>query len=245
MTPTDGSALVSTAWALRAPGESRMYTSSRFHQRVDDALLPRSPMCPGGALVVLERRSLARGRTRAFAAPGGIGGAVGDAWGVGARMRPSSLYGEPVQFRHLCVLGPLKMGGVFQNLKLMGRREEKNGSRDGMPCFRARSPGPGGPSTHPAPVEGGDFSAWGRGRYSRKNSGIRAGCCWDVRSPEEYRGERVMPPPGFRPRGRARPGAFRGRCTCFFRELLNADGHLQEHGGTCGDSRRAQAPAPR
>ena len=44
----------------------------------------------------------------------------------------------------------------------------------------------------------------------------------DVRSPEEYRGERVMPPPGF-DHGAERAGRIPGAVHLFFRELLNAD----------------------
>ena len=44
----------------------------------------------------------------------------------------------------------------------------------------------------------------------------------DVRSPEEYRGERVMPPPGF-DHGAERAGRIPGAVHLFFRELLNED----------------------
>ncbi|OGL62575.1 MAG: hypothetical protein A3I72_10525 [Candidatus Tectomicrobia bacterium RIFCSPLOWO2_02_FULL_70_19] len=44
----------------------------------------------------------------------------------------------------------------------------------------------------------------------------------DVRSPEEYRGERVMPPPGF-DHGAERTGRIPGAVHLFYKELYNAD----------------------
>jgi len=44
----------------------------------------------------------------------------------------------------------------------------------------------------------------------------------DVRSPEEYSGERVMPPPGF-DHGAERTGRIPGAVHLFYQELLNAD----------------------
>ncbi|MEC9365991.1 MAG: rhodanese-like domain-containing protein, partial [Chloroflexota bacterium] len=44
----------------------------------------------------------------------------------------------------------------------------------------------------------------------------------DVRSPEEYRGERVSPPGGF-DHGAERKGRIPGAVHLFFRELLNGD----------------------
>ena len=64
------------------------------------------------------------------------------------------------------------------------------------------------------------------GRISR--DGVLAGLSdpdrvlLDVRSPEEYRGERVMPPPKF-DHGAQRKGRIPGAKHLFFRELLNED----------------------
>ena len=51
----------------------------------------------------------------------------------------------------------------------------------------------------------------------------------DVRSPEEYRGERVMPPPGF-DHGAERAGHIPGAVHLFYKELYNPDATFKQPG---------------
>ena len=73
----------------------------------------------------------------------------------------------------------------------------------------------------PTPRRGGEVLSVGRDDI-RTKLGEPGRVLLDVRSPEEYRGERVMPPPGF-DHGAERAGRIPGSVHLFFRELLNAD----------------------
>ncbi len=210
MTQTDNSALVSTAWLserLGSPGLHVIEVSSAS----DDASY-REAHVPG-AHWWFWKGALWHETDRSFATSGVLAGRLGE-MGIG----PDDeivLYGEPVQFGTYA-FWVLKMAG-FSNLKLLDG-SKKRWIADGMPVSSEA------PDTadvaHSAP-DGGEVLSVGRDDI-REKLGAPGRVLLDVRSPEEYRGERVMPPPSF-DHGAERAGRIPGAAHLFFRELLNED----------------------
>ena len=125
------------------------------------------------------------------------------------------LYGDPVQYGSY----------AFWVLTMCGHPDIR--LLDGA---RARWVAEGRPlstkTTRPAPVEYPPQPANSSSRIGRDE--VRAGLAksgrllLDARSPEEYRGERVMPPPFF-DHGAERAGRIPGAVHLYYRELLNPD----------------------
>lgn len=210
MTQTDSSPLVSTAWLaerLDSPDLRVVEVSSS-----SDAAAWREGHVPG-AHWWFWKEALWHETDRAFAAPEALAERLGRV-GVGAD-ETLVLYGDPAQFGTYA-FWVLRMAG-FPNLKLLDGAKRK-WTAEGRPLSKeapAASPTP-----PPAPGAG--------ERLSVGRDDVRAGLgrpgrtLLDVRSPEEYRGERVMPPPGF-DHGAERAGRIPGAAHLFFRELLNED----------------------
>ena len=215
MTQTDNSALVSAAWLAENLGNPGLHVIE-VSSASDDASY-REAHVPG-AHWWFWKGALWHETDRAFAAPEALAGRLGG-MGVG----PDDeivLYGDPVQFGTYA-FWVLKMAG-FQNLKLLDG-SKKRWMADGMPV----SSEPSGVSAvaHTAP-DGGEVLSVGRDDI-REKLGAPGRVLLDVRSPEEYRGERVMPPPGF-DHGAERAGRIPGAVHLFFRELLNEDDTFKE-----------------
>ena len=210
MTQTDNSALVSTAWLSERLGSPNVHVIE-VSSANDDASY-REAHVPG-AHWWFWKGALWHETDRTFAAPEALAEQLGR-MGVG----PDAtivLYGEPVQFGTYAYW-VLKMAG-FTNLKLLDGAKKK-WIADGMPVS---SEAPGAVAVdHPAPGEAEVLSV-GRDDI-RTKLGDPGRVLLDVRSPEEYRGERVMPPPGF-DHGAERAGRIPGSVHLFFRELLNED----------------------
>ena len=210
MTQADNSALVSTAWLserLGSPGLHVIEVSSAS----DDASY-REAHVPG-AHWWFWKGALWHETDRSFAKPQALAERLGG-MGIG----PDDeivLYGDPVQFGTYA-FWVLKMAG-FSNLKLLDGSKKK-WIADGMPVS-SEAPDAAAVS-HPAP-DGGEVLSVGRDDI-REKLGAPGRVLLDVRSPEEYRGERVMPPPGF-DHGAERAGRIPGAVHLFFRELLNED----------------------
>lgn len=210
MTKEDGSPLVSAAWLserLEEPGLRVIEVSSSS----DDASY-RAGHVPG-ARRWFWKDALWHETDRAFAAPGEMAQRLGRA-GVG----PDAtlvLYGDPVQFGTYAFWA-LRMAG-FGNLRLLDGAKKK-WMADGMPVSQETPEARAVP--HPAPGAGEALSV-GRDEV-RAGLGRPGRVLLDVRSPEEFRGERVMPPPGF-DHGAERAGRIPGAVHLFFRELLRAD----------------------
>ena len=210
MTQTDGSTLVSTAWLsenLENPNLHVIEVSSAS----DDASY-REAHVPG-AHWWFWKGALWHETDRAFAKPQALAGQLGG-MGIG----PDDeivLYGEPVQFGTYA-FWVLKMAG-FSNLKLLDGSKKK-WVADGMPVS-SEAPVTAAVA-HSAP-DGGEVLSVGRDDI-REKLGAPGRVLLDVRSPEEYSGERVMPPPGF-DHGAERAGRIPGAAHLFFRELLNED----------------------
>ena len=125
------------------------------------------------------------------------------------------LYGDPAQFGSY----------AFWVLRMAGHRDLRllDGSRarwtaDGRPLTSdvpARVP-----VGYPVPA-GDGFARVGRDDV-RAHLQDPGRILLDVRSPEEFRGERVMPPPGF-DHGAERKGRIPGARHFFFRDILNED----------------------
>jgi thiosulfate/3-mercaptopyruvate sulfurtransferase len=130
------------------------------------------------------------------------------------------LYGSPVQFGTYA-FWVLHLAG-HRNLKLLdgGQKrwvaEGRSLSRD-LPSFPPVAYPT--PNPNPASLVGRDQVRAGLGQPGR--------ILLDVRSPEEYRGERVSPPPGELPfdvdHGAERAGRIPGARHLYFRDLVNAD----------------------
>ncbi len=210
MTQTDGSTLVSTAWLsenLENPNLHVIEVSSAS----DDASY-REAHVPG-AHWWFWKGALWHETDRAFSAPEALAEQLGG-MGIG----PDDeivLYGEPVQFGTYA-FWVLKMAG-FSNLKLLDGSKKK-WVADGMPVS-SEAPVTAAVA-HSAP-DGGEILSVGRDDI-REKLGAPGRVLLDVRSPEEYSGERVMPPPGF-DHGAERAGRIPGAAHLFFRELLNED----------------------
>lgn len=215
MTPADSSPLVSTAWLaenLENPNLRVIEVSAS-----DDDASYREGHVPG-AHWWFWKEALWHETDRAFAAPDALAERLGR-MGVGADAA-IVLYGDPVQFGTYA-FWVLRMAG-FSGLKLLDGAKKK-WTAEGRPLSKeapAASPVP-----PPAPGAGESLSVGrdeiraGLGRPGRK--------LLDVRSPEEYRGERVMPPPGF-DHGAERAGRIPGAAHLFFRELLDDDDAYRE-----------------
>jgi thiosulfate/3-mercaptopyruvate sulfurtransferase len=125
------------------------------------------------------------------------------------------LYGDPVQYGTYAFWA-LTMCGHPDVRLLDGAR--KRWAADGRPLATDRP----GPATAGYTAQAPDMSS----RVGREE--VRAGLSrpgrllLDARSPEEYRGERVMPPPSF-DHGAERAGRIPGAVHLHFRELLNDD----------------------
>ena len=125
------------------------------------------------------------------------------------------LYGDPVQYGTYA-LWVLTMAG-FQNVRLL----------DGS---RTRWVSEGRPMTKEIPVFTAIHNPAGRADISsrvgrddlRNKLGDPDRILLDVRSIEEYQGERVSPPGGF-DHGAERPGRVPGAIHLFYRDLLNED----------------------
>ncbi len=150
---------------------------------------------------------------RAFAAPGEMAKRLGRV-GVGPDATVV-LYGDPVQFGTYAFWA-LRMAG-FRNLRLLDGAKKK-WMADGMPISR-ETPEPR--AVPHAAAGAGETLSVGRDEV-RAKLGQPGRVLLDVRSPEEFRGERVMPPPGF-DHGAERAGRIPGAVHLFFRELLHAD----------------------
>lgn len=210
MTQTDGSALVSAAWLAERLGSPNLHVIEVSSASDDGSY--RQAHVPG-AHWWFWKGALWHETDRAFAASGALAERLGG-MGIG----PDDeivLYGEPVQFGTYA-FWVLRMAG-FQNLKLLDGAK-KRWMADGMPVS-TDAPG-AAPVAHPAPG-GGEVLSVGRDDI-RDRLGEPGRVLLDVRSPEEYRGERVMPPPGF-DHGAERAGRIPGAAHLFFRELLNED----------------------
>ena len=215
MTQTDNSTLVSAAWLAENLGSPNLHVIE-VSSASDDASY-REAHVPG-AHWWFWKGVLWHETDRSFAAPEALAQQLGG-MGVG----PDDeivLYGDPVQFGTYA-FWVLKMAG-FQNLKLLDG-SKKRWMADGMPVS-TDAPG-GAPVAHPAP-DAGEILSVGRDDI-RDRLGEPGRVLLDVRSPEEYRGERVMPPPGF-DHGAERAGRIPGAAHLFFRELLNEDDTFKE-----------------
>ncbi len=210
MTPDDGSVLVSTAWLserLESPNLHVIEVSaSSDYAGYGKAHVP-------GAHWWFWKDALWHETDRAFAAPGEMAERLGRR-GISAD-ETIVLYGDPVQFGTYA-FWVLKMAG-FANLRLLDGAKKKWVAEGApvsqeAPCLCAV---PGS-----AVGEGEELSV-GRDDV-RARLGDPGRVLLDVRSPEEFRGERVMPPPGF-DHGAERAGRIPGAVHLFFRELLNAD----------------------
>ncbi len=125
------------------------------------------------------------------------------------------LYGDPVQFGSYAFWA-LTMGGV-RNLRLLdGGR--KAWVESGRPATKEVSPLE---PTDYSPGEGDSSMRMGRDEV-RAGLGKAGRLLLDVRSPEEYSGERVMPPPNF-DHGAERKGRIPGAKHLFFRNVVNED----------------------
>lgn len=210
MTQTDNSALVSSAWLSERLGSPNLHVIE-VSSAGDDASY-REAHVPG-AHWWFWKGALWHETDRAFATSEALAQQLGG-MGIG----PDDeivLYGEPVQFGTYA-FWVLKMAG-FTNLKLLDG-SKKRWIADGMP-FSTDMPDASA-VVHPAPGEAEVLSV-GRDDI-RARLGEPGRVLLDVRSPEEYRGERVMPPPGF-DHGAERAGRIPGAVHLFFRELLNED----------------------
>ena len=125
------------------------------------------------------------------------------------------LYGDPVQFGAYA-LWSLTMAG-HRNLSLLdgGRAKWAAESRPLIPAVAEIEP----VAYRPGRADG--SARIGRDDI-RGNLGKPGRLLLDLRSPEEYAGERVMPPPGF-DHGAERAGHIPGAVNLYYRELVNDD----------------------
>ncbi len=210
MTQAENSALVSSAWLAENLGNPDLHVIE-VSSASDDASY-REAHIPG-AHWWFWKGALWHETDRMFATSEALAGRLGK-MGIG----PDDeivLYGEPVQFGTYA-FWVLKIAG-FSNLKLLDGSKKK-WMVDGV-SVSSETPNADA-VVHPAP-DGGDILSMGRDEI-RDGLGKPGRVLIDVRSPEEYRGERVMPPPGF-DHGAERAGRIPGAAHLFFRELLNED----------------------
>jgi thiosulfate/3-mercaptopyruvate sulfurtransferase len=125
------------------------------------------------------------------------------------------LYGDPVQYGAYA-FWVLSMYG-HQDLRLLDGAKTRWAAERRPLVTKVPTPAP---ATYPSsPVDG--SSRVGRD-YVRAGLGRPDRLLLDARSHEEYRGERVMPPPFF-DHGAERTGRIPGAVHLYFRELLNED----------------------
>lgn len=210
MAPDDSSPLVSTAW-LAENLENPNLCVIEVSASDDDASYGEGHV--PGAHWWFWKEALWHETDRAFAAPDALAERLGR---MGAGTDPTILlYGDPVQFGTYA-FWVLRMAG-FSGLKLLDGAKKK-WTAEGRPLSK-ETPAPS-PVPPPAPGAGESLSV-GREEV-RAGLGGPGRTLLDVRSPEEYRGERVMPPPGF-DHGAERAGRIPGAAHLFFRELLDDD----------------------
>jgi thiosulfate/3-mercaptopyruvate sulfurtransferase len=125
------------------------------------------------------------------------------------------LYGDPVQYANY-TFWAFTMAGD-QDLRVLDGGRNKWLAED-RPLSRAE---PEPPAVNRAPGAGDAAMRIGRDDI-RANLGRPGRLVLDVRSPEEYAGERVMPPPDF-DHGAERAGRIPGAAHLYFRDLLNDD----------------------
>ena len=125
------------------------------------------------------------------------------------------LYGDPVQYGAYA-LWALTMGGHADLRLLDGGRNGWIG--EGRPTTREV---PRFEAVAYAPRVGDSSMRVGRDEL-RANLGRPGRLLLDMRSPEEYAGERVMPPPDF-DHGAERAGRIPGAVHLYYRDLLNDD----------------------
>ncbi len=125
------------------------------------------------------------------------------------------LYGDPVQFGTY-PFWALTMGGA-KNLRLLdGGRT--GWLKEGRPVSTEI---PSYPATQYTPGKGDSSMRMGRDEV-RDGLGKAGRLLLDVRSPEEYNGERVMPPPNF-DHGAERKGRIPGAKSLYYRNVVNED----------------------
>ena len=202
--------LVSAAWLagrLESPGIRVIEVSS-----VNDAAAYRSGHVPG-AVWWYWKAALWHDTDREFPTPEVMGRRLGR---VGVAPETTVvLYGDPVQYGAYA-FWVLSMCGHPDVRLLDGARTRW--AADGRP-LSTETPRPSRVAYRPRPADGSS-------RVGRDD--VRAGLhrpdrlLLDARAPEEYRGERVMPPPFF-DHGAERTGRITGAVHLYFRELLNED----------------------
>jgi thiosulfate/3-mercaptopyruvate sulfurtransferase len=204
------SPLVSPAWLAERLWSSRIRVIEVASVNDDSAY--RAGHIPG-AVWWYWKAALWHETDRQFISPETMGGCLGR---IGVTPETTVvLYGDPVQYGAYA-FWVLSMCGHPDVRILDGTKTRW--AADGRPLSTG--------TTWPAPVEYrprlGDISS----RVGRDD--VRAGLgrpgrlLLDARSPEEYRGERVMPPPFF-DHGAERTGRIPGAVHLHFRELLNED----------------------
>jgi thiosulfate/3-mercaptopyruvate sulfurtransferase len=204
------SPLVSSAWLadrLGAPGIRVIEVAS-----VADDAAYRAGHVPG-AVWWYWKAALWHDTDREFPTPEAMGRRL-EAIGVTSETT-LVLYGDPVQYGTYA-FWVLSMCG-HPALRLLDGAKTR-WIAEGRPLATETS--------RPAPVAYRPRAADGSSRVGRDE--VRSGLgrpdrlLLDARSPEEYRGERVMPPPFF-DHGAERTGRIPGAVPLYFRELLNDD----------------------
>lgn len=204
------SLLVSPAWLagrLGAPGIRVIEIGS-----LNDSTAYRAGHIPG-AVWWYWKAALWHDTDREFPTPETMAARLGRI-GVGPETTVV-LYGDPVQYGTY----------AFWVLTLCGHPDVRllDGARtrwtaEGCP-LATETPAPSAVEYPPRPGDGSSRV----GRYEvRAGLGRPGRLLLDARSPEEYRGERVMPPPFF-DHGAERTGRIPGAVHLYFRELLNDD----------------------
>jgi thiosulfate/3-mercaptopyruvate sulfurtransferase len=211
------SVLVSAAWLaerLDSPGIRVVEVAS-----VNDDATYRQGHIPG-AVWWYWKSALWHDTDREFPTPEAMGRRLGR---IGVAPETTVvLYGDPVQYGTYA-FWVLTMCGHADIRLLDGTKTRW--IADGRP-LSTQTPQPAPVEYDPRP---GDVSS----RIGRDE--VRAGLgrpdrlLLDARSPEEYRGERVMPPPFF-DHGAERTGRIPGAVHLYFRELLNEDDTFKSPG---------------
>ena len=206
--------LVSTAWLAERLGAPRLRVIEI--SSVDDAAAYRAGHVPGAAWWYWKA-ALWHESDREFPTPAEMSRRLGR---IGVTPDTTVvLYGDPVQYGAYA-FWVLSMCGHADVRLLDGARArwvaERRPLATDMPRFEPVSYPP--PPGDAASRVGRDDVRAGLGRPDR--------LLLDARSPEEFRGERVMPPPFF-DHGAERTGRIPGAVHLYFRELLNEDDTLK------------------
>ena len=204
------SPLVSAAWLAERLGSSRVRVIEVASVNDDSAY--RAGHIPG-AVWWYWKAALWHKTDREFTTPETMARYLGR---IGVAPETTLvLYGDPVQYGTYA-FWVLSMCGHLDLRVLDGAKTRW--AADGRPLSTA--------TTQPTPVEYRPRSGDASSRVGRDD--VRAGLgrpgrlLLDARSPEEYLGERVMPPPLF-DHGAERTGRIPGAVHLHFRELLNED----------------------